>query len=173
MPDLTSPPAASTSGTPARVPVQQMLYTYKPWWFAHGDILPELTRWPLWLAAYGKNDGNPGTESTAPAPWSDWLVWQYSSNGTVPGVAGRCDVNLARPGFLGSPPPDEEDDDVKSASDQEADIRVWFRAYLGRNPNPPEMPLHLWVYGVAGAGTCLAGIIDSPEGQTYYERTKG
>jgi lysozyme len=46
----------------------------------------------LWLAAYGANDGT-RPKVDAPAPWKKWIAHQYTSNGEVPGVKGRCDVS--------------------------------------------------------------------------------
>lgn len=63
----------------------------------------------LWDAAYGPNDGNPppwGTGHEAKyngpfehswntGPWPTWTIWQYSSKGSVPGIGGQVDVNIA------------------------------------------------------------------------------
>ncbi len=58
-----------------------------------------LTSYPLWVAAWGVNDGTvPATLPTTDR-WSRWTFWQYTSNGSVPGVAGRVDDSL----FTGSP----------------------------------------------------------------------
>jgi hypothetical protein len=54
----------------------------------------ECAVWPLWVAGY---------VDAAPSDWEDWRVgpwerpaiWQYSSSGNVPGISGRCDVNVA------------------------------------------------------------------------------
>lgn len=54
----------------------------------------ECAAYPLWVAGYVNNE---------PTEWQDWQVgpwerpaiWQYSSSGTVPGISGRCDVNVA------------------------------------------------------------------------------
>ena len=52
----------------------------------------------LWVAQYGANDGTPGTQPSSGA-WPSWSMWQYSSSGTVPGIAGRVDVNVISPSF--------------------------------------------------------------------------
>lgn len=54
----------------------------------------ECARWPLWVAGY---------VDEAPSAWEDWrvgpwdspVIWQYSSTGSVPGINGNCDVNIA------------------------------------------------------------------------------
>lgn len=47
----------------------------------------------LWVAQYGTNNGSP---QGAPriSYWPTYKLWQYSSNGSVPGYAGRLDVNI-------------------------------------------------------------------------------
>lgn len=47
---------------------------------------------PLWLAAYGRNDGKEHPV-TIPAPWKHAAAHQYTSRGNVPGVLGLCDVS--------------------------------------------------------------------------------
>jgi hypothetical protein len=42
---------------------------------------------PLWIAAYQDH------EPTLPKPWTRYAVWQYTSNGTVPGIHGNVDLN--------------------------------------------------------------------------------
>jgi hypothetical protein len=56
---------------------------------------------PLFVARYGKNDGQipdinkypPGAK--VPPGWQ-WSVWQYTSKGQVEGVPRRCDLSIAR-----------------------------------------------------------------------------
>lgn len=80
-------------------------------------------RWPLWVAGYGANTGQPpnwgaGYEdqysdgsfehSWPTGPWSTWSVWQFTSKGSVPGIAGDADLNLAPDDLwarLGTQPP--------------------------------------------------------------------
>ena len=52
----------------------------------------------LWVASYGSNTGTPGPTPSV-AHWPSWLLWQYTSNGTVPGINGRVDMSLVAPGF--------------------------------------------------------------------------
>jgi lysozyme len=47
----------------------------------------------LWLANYGKNDGAEHP-ATAPHPWQHFLAHQFTSNGQVSGVSGRCDISV-------------------------------------------------------------------------------
>jgi len=73
---------------------------------------------PLWHSAYS---GSPGALYGG---WDRFTMWQYTSSGACPGVAGRCDLNhffgdrtalLALTGATTPPPPPplEEDDDMK------------------------------------------------------------
>ena len=63
-----------------------------------GDI-PQ--RYPLWLAAFNRNDGttNGGFEKHLDQ-WDKPTIWQYSSNGRIEGYGSRIDVNLALPGVF-------------------------------------------------------------------------
>ncbi len=56
---------------------QPMVYSYKNWFATKLGV----TSWDHWVANYGGEMGFPGT------------MWQYSSKGAVPGVAGSCDVD--------------------------------------------------------------------------------
>lgn len=46
----------------------------------------------LWVAAWGNNDAIPDAVPGSDE-WPFWAVWQYSSTGSVPGIAGRVDLN--------------------------------------------------------------------------------
>lgn len=46
-----------------------------------------LSRCPLWLAEYGATSPSP----TLPAGWKNWALWQYTSTGRIPGIAGDVD----------------------------------------------------------------------------------
>ncbi|GGE56991.1 lysozyme [Pullulanibacillus camelliae] len=58
-----------------------LLYTYTS--FAKTHLDASLKSIPLWIAHYGvKKPGNNGI-------WNTWQYFQYSSNGTVPGIKGE------------------------------------------------------------------------------------
>ena len=64
------------------------IYSGDSYWQAHlisgvGD------RYTKWVARYGVNNGQPSYKPVT----KKYDIWQYSSNGTAPGVNGRCDVN--------------------------------------------------------------------------------
>jgi GH25 family lysozyme M1 (1,4-beta-N-acetylmuramidase) len=62
-------------------PIVYTFPAFMPWpeWFADTD---------LWIANYGVN------KPTVPKPFKRWVIWQHSDHGEVPGVPGRCDVNV-------------------------------------------------------------------------------
>ena len=64
-----------------------ILYTYESFMNSNLRGDQRLRPWPLWIAKY--------CGGCAPStPWP-WTMYQWSSSGSVPGVAGRCDVNWA------------------------------------------------------------------------------
>lgn len=58
--------------------------------------IPELARFPLWLA-----DWTPPAD--LPEPWrssgATWTIWQHTNEGRVPGIAGPVDLNRGRLAF--------------------------------------------------------------------------
>lgn len=52
---------------------------------------PELASYKLWLAHYTSAEA-----PSLPKPFSDWLMWQYSEKGRLPGVVGNVDLNRFR-----------------------------------------------------------------------------
>ncbi|MEO8702624.1 MAG: GH25 family lysozyme [Kofleriaceae bacterium] len=49
---------------------------------------PDLTTSPLWHAQYSSIE----CPNIAP-PWQDWAFWQFTSSGSIAGIAGNVDVN--------------------------------------------------------------------------------
>jgi GH25 family lysozyme M1 (1,4-beta-N-acetylmuramidase) len=86
-----------------------------------------------WLAAYGPNrpgqDPNQMVRPVPPAPWGRWDIWQYTSVGSVPGVIGNCDVNVADARWFAtltnSGPQEDDMGAVEQA--QLADIQMWIK----------------------------------------------
>ncbi len=60
------------------------------------DSVPtsRLTAYPLWIAAWGADDGTVPATPPRTDRWSRWTWWQYTSNSTVPGVAGHVDESI-------------------------------------------------------------------------------
>lgn len=69
-----------------RLSVTPIIYSAKYFW---QDQLgnPDFTEHPLWVAHYGVACPD------APTPWTEWVSWQYTSTGSVAGIAGNVDRN--------------------------------------------------------------------------------
>jgi GH25 family lysozyme M1 (1,4-beta-N-acetylmuramidase) len=50
----------------------------------------------LWLASYGKNDGKMHDGVDIGQTWPYWVVWQYTSRGSIDGISGNVDMNVAK-----------------------------------------------------------------------------
>ena len=117
--------------------------------------------WPGWFADYGRfNNGVPdGDGPKLPVGWrpSDdsnarqgpyrgkWSIWQYTSRGKVPGIAGNVDLNLmqeelwqlinpAPPEPPTEPPPDDRDhplyeERITELETQVANIKQWGESF--------------------------------------------
>ncbi len=66
-----------------------ILYSYQS--YLYSVPTARLTQYPLWIAAWGANDGTIPTSPPKTDRWSRWTWWQYTSNAVVPGVSGRVD----------------------------------------------------------------------------------
>ena len=73
-----------------------ILYSYQS--YLYSVPTARLTGYPLWIAAWGNNDGSIPASPPKTDRWSRWTWWQYTSNATVPGVDGRVDDSV----FAGS-----------------------------------------------------------------------
>ena len=77
--------AKGTGRTPVLYSFQSYLYSVPT---------ARLTQYPLWVAAWGSNDGKIPATPPRTDRWSRWTWWQYTSTATVPGVAGQVDDNI-------------------------------------------------------------------------------
>lgn len=57
--------------------------------------LERLTRYDKWVARYG----------SAPSYVGDYQMWQYSSQGNVKGISGRCDMDISLKDYSDNPTP--------------------------------------------------------------------
>jgi GH25 family lysozyme M1 (1,4-beta-N-acetylmuramidase) len=91
----------------------------------------EWRQYTPWLAAYPAGyevHPDPATlePPVNPAPWGRWDIWQYTSSGRVPGVAGNCDVNVADISWFNQF--SQEEDDMGAVEQaQLADIQKWIK----------------------------------------------
>ena len=74
-----------------------VIYTTANWWDTCTGRATGFGADPMWIAAYGF--------SSPPMPpgWKTWTFWQYTSSGTVPGVAaaGSTDIDTFSPAMVG------------------------------------------------------------------------
>jgi len=70
-----------------------IIYTYAYFWrTAMGDDTG-FTSYPLFLADYSDRTGRSAPLSPLPGGWQQWTFWQYTDQGTVPGIAGFVDMD--------------------------------------------------------------------------------
>lgn len=72
--------------------VKPLIYTSPGVWGSYVNS-GAFSEYPLWVAHWG------ATCPTMPTGWSDWVVWQTSDSGSVPGVNGNVDTNLFNGGM--------------------------------------------------------------------------
>ncbi len=64
------------------------IYASESW---YNSYMSDIKQYPLWIAKYGKNDGEPHNKPTI----DNIYAWQYTSRGTVPGIkAGSLDMSI-------------------------------------------------------------------------------
>lgn len=71
--------------------IGKRILLYTGLWFMNqlgGGLSSKLAKYPLWVSHY-KTSAPPNNG------WTNWTVWQYSDKGTVPGITGGVDVNVA------------------------------------------------------------------------------
>jgi lysozyme len=88
-----------------RVP---MIYSYQS--YLHEIPTSRLAGYPLWVAAWGDDNGLVPTTQPKTDRWNRWTFWQYTSQARVPGVSTQVDDNIfsgtvAELAALGGTPP--------------------------------------------------------------------
>lgn len=71
------------AGVERRLGVKPLIYTFPSFMAWHSTY-----GCPLWIANFGV------AAPTVPKPWTEYAIWQHSSDASVPGVKGKCDVNV-------------------------------------------------------------------------------
>ncbi|MBO9665932.1 MAG: glycoside hydrolase family 25 protein [Bdellovibrio sp.] len=71
-----------------------MIYTGK-WFIDEVDMKDRKTPLPQWLASHPLwlSDYSPASVAI-PAPWKSYTILQTSESGIVPGIVGKCDLNV-------------------------------------------------------------------------------
>jgi len=66
-----------------------IIYTTQGWWSTCTGGSTAFGHSPIWVAAYSAT-----TSPALPAGWGNWGFWQYTSTGTVPGIATTTATDL-------------------------------------------------------------------------------
>lgn len=143
--------------------VRPFLYTYPSFWTHDCGDSKSLNDFPLWLASYGPNDGvlHP---ARVVGGWKTIAIQQFTSNGSVPGIRGRVDMNWATeldPYLLHRPNPTPAP--TPAPSPKEEDMPEWLPAALrwyltGHDPDtrpdgvPADLPAEFWPVVEAALG---------------------
>lgn len=70
----------------SRIGARPLLYTYPAFWSSLSETTA-FRNYPLWIANYEV------AAPVLPRGWKSYTIWQYSSSGSIPGIAGGTDVN--------------------------------------------------------------------------------
>ncbi len=68
-----------------------IIYTDPSFWNEHMD--DSFGDYPLWVAEYGVDS------PSLPRGWNDWVLWQHSESGSVPGIDGAVDLDVFNGGL--------------------------------------------------------------------------
>jgi GH25 family lysozyme M1 (1,4-beta-N-acetylmuramidase) len=88
--------AAFDAQVQKRTGQQPVIYTPIGWWNTCAGGSGAFGKLPLWTPYYSAT-------ATSPPPtagWSNWAFWQYSSTGTVSGIAGQTDLDQLNPAVI-------------------------------------------------------------------------
>jgi GH25 family lysozyme M1 (1,4-beta-N-acetylmuramidase) len=75
-----------------RLPI---IYTPASWWSTCTGGSTAFAQTPVWVPGLGSSGSPP-----LPAGWGSWSFWQYSSTGTVTGIAAATDLDQLNPALL-------------------------------------------------------------------------
>ena len=73
-----------------------LVYTGRWYWVGHMGDPHGADIGPLWHSEYETTQAevNDGPEGANYGGWNGATIWQWTSSGSCPGVAGRCDLNI-------------------------------------------------------------------------------
>lgn len=69
-----------------------IIYTYPSFWRNEMGDTDKFNDMPLWIADYNSQSA----PSSLPGNWSNWIFWQYTSQGKVDGYDKNIDLNVFR-----------------------------------------------------------------------------
>lgn len=90
--DFNIPPADALQWTLAWLTEAERRTGKRPIVYTSRNVTPRLDggdgleKYPLWYPKWGPQPVNV-------LPWTNWHVWQYTSTGQIPGIAGNVDLN--------------------------------------------------------------------------------
>lgn len=64
-----------------------VIYTARWFWDRHVSESPDWADYDLWVAHYGVDS------PSLPKGWDEWMFWQHSDHGEVPGIDASTDLN--------------------------------------------------------------------------------
>lgn len=110
-------------------------------WFYTNDARATKYKWPkdwiFWIARYGINNGTPIKKPD----FKGWSVWQYTSNGTCPGIIGRVDLNVAEEWAF--PNKEEASEPLALPTYLDSDIPSPDAPQGDLSPSTPETPIDI------------------------------
>ena len=123
----------------------------------------DLKLYPLWIARYGVNNGQPNPESKPEI--EDMYMWQYTSKGTVRGVSGNVDISEVYQTFGNDTPNDIPSDNP--APVESFDPHIKYKVYAKGKGWLPEVLDETDYAGIRGiAITAFAAMVT--EGSLKY-----
>ena len=99
-------------------------------WYRN-TLTDALKLYPLWIARYGANTGQP---IYASKPDIDMYMWQYTSKGKAAGISGTCDLNEVYKTFE-----DQGEDPEPAEPDETFRPHVKYKAYTKSTGWLPEV----------------------------------
>ena len=71
------------------------IYTTAGWWRTCTGDSTAFSADSLWVAGSGAGSGSGAGAPSLPATWADYAYWEFTSAGTVPGIAARGSVDVS------------------------------------------------------------------------------
>jgi len=129
----------------------------KPGFYTSSGMWPILTTEPAWAEAYPLWVAHHGAKSpTLPKPWKNYLLWQTTDKGRIPGIAYNVDLNI----WNWEPTPKTGNKITLTLTDAEMLAQAQEAAHkLGAVVSTPQQ--RVWLSFAAGTGLLHVGLEDS------------
>lgn len=131
----------------------------------------DLKLYPLWIARYGANNGQPNPESK---PEIDMYMWQYTSKGKINGISGNVDISEVYKVFDKSEPDifdglPEDPEPIDSAFEP----HVKYKAYVKDKGWMPEVLDETDYAGIRGVAITAFAVMVTEGSVKYRCHIKG